>query len=732
MAIATGLSTALSGLQANQTALDVTSNNISNASNPDYVRERAVFTTLKPINSIPGNIGMGVKISSVNRITDTFLFDRYTSSSATLKQLDTTEQYLKEIGTYFPDVQDQGLHKNIADFFNAWQNFASNPNNGSAKVVLANKSQQLCDTFHFLQNSLSKIQTGINSEINSRIKETNTIIKNIASLNKQISAYEANGESHANELRDQRDGLEKRLKELLNVTVLKSGITTKDSQGAITTGYSQNYQVLLGGKPLINGDSYHKLVPISNGINTDIGIQNDDLSITDVTKNIANSSSETGALLGLRGTDFNNNGTPTNGDIGNILSSLDALSASLINNVNSIYSYSAQSNINAGQINEPVNIPQNLSNVSLNTLYSQKILKSPVKNGILQFNLLDNKGNNLTKTPFQVNIKPTDSINDVLNKINEKITNYDKDFDVKAVLQNGEIKFVPADTNNDGKTNPKGSVLISDDGSSLFNALNQIEYLPLNSIKDKLPLPLNNGSFDVVVYNNEGKELAKRTITIDSNSKNPKYSTIAGIVNQINTRLIDDNHDNNTNDDVDDYYHAQFINGHFIINSKTDTSTYIGLDNDTSNFGGTFQINNFFEGNNSKNIALKEELAKDPSKIHAYKAPNEGNNDVANEMLQLQFKEITFNKNNQNIKATLYGYYKQTTSNLADKINETNDKKDSAQTLFKNISNEYYSLSGVNIDDELIKLEKYQRGYQANTRVITTINKMLDALFSIR
>ncbi len=732
MAIATGLSTALTGLQANQTALDVTSNNISNASNPDYVRERAIFTTLKPINSIPGDIGMGVKISSVNRITDTFLFDRYTSSSATLKQLDTTEQYLKEIGTYFPDVQDQGLHKNMEDFFNAWQNFASNPNNGSTKVVLANKSQQLCDTFHFLRNNLSKIQTSINSEINSRIKETNTIIKNIASLNKQISAYEANGESHANELRDQRDGLEKRLKEILNVTVLKSGITTKDSQGAITTGYSQSYQVLLGGKPLIDGDSYHQLVPISKGINTNIGIQNDDLSISDVTKSIANSSSEIGALLGLRGTDFNNDGTPTNGDIGDILSSLDALSASLINNVNSIYSYSAQSNINAGQINEPVNIPQNLSNVPLNTLYSQKILKSPVKNGILQFNLLDNKGNNLTKTPFQVNIKPTDSINDVLNKINEKITNYDQNFDVKAKLINGEIKFVPSDTNNDGKTNPKGSVLISDDGSSLFNALNQIEYLPLNSIKDKLPLPLNNGSFDVVVYNSEGKELAKRTITIDSNSKNPKYSTIAGIVNQINTKLIDDNHDNNTNDDVDDYYHASFINGHFIINAKTDTSTYVGLDNDTANFGGVFQINNFFEGNNSKNIALKDELAKNPSEIHAYKAPNEGNNDVANEMLQLQFKEITFNKNGQNTKATLYGYYKQTTSNLADKIKETSDKKDSSQTLFKNISNEYYSLSGVNIDDELINLEKYQRGYQANAKVITTINKMLDSLFSIQ
>ena len=731
MAISTGLSTALTGLQANQTALDVTSNNISNASNPDYVRERAVFSTLPPINSIPGDIGMGVKISSVNRITDTFLFDRYTSSSATLKQLDTAEQYLKEIGTYFPDVQDQGLHKNMEDFFNAWQNFASNPNDGSAKVVLANKTQQLSDTFHFLRNSLSKIQTSINSEINSRITQANTIIKNIASLNQQISKYEANGKSHANELRDKRDSLEKSLKEILNVNILKSGITTQDSQGAITTGYSKNYQILLGGETLVDGNSYHKLVPISKTQNTDIGIQNDNLSITDITKNITNSRSQIGALLAIRGNEFNNDGTPKNGDIGDVLSSLDTLSATIINNVNSIYSYSAQSNINAGQINEPVNIPQNLADVSLSTLYSQKILKSPVKNGILQFNLLDNKGNNLTKTPFEVSIKPTDSINDVLNKINEKITNYDPNFDVKATLQNGEIKFVPSDTNNDGKINPEGSVLIADDGSSLFNALNQIEYLPLNSIKDKLPLPLSNGSFDVVVYNNEGKALATRTITIDSNSKNPRYSTIAGIVNQINTRLIDDNHDNNTNDDVDDYYHAQFTNGHFIITQKTDTSTYIGLDNDNTNFGGVFQINNFLEGNNSKSISLNNKLAKDPSKIHAYKAPNEGNNDVANEMLQLQFKDVNFYKNGQESQDTLYGYYKQTTSNLAEKIQETTDKKDAAQTIFKNISNEYYSLSGVNIDDELINLEKYQRGYQANAKVITTINKMLDSLFSI-
>ena len=730
MAIATGLSTALSGLQSHQKALEVTSNNISNASNPDYVRERATFSTLTPINSIPGDIGMGVNISSINRITDTFLFERFTSTSANLKQLNTTNQYLQEIATYFPDVQDQGLHKDLEDFFNAWQNLASNPNDGSAKVALANKTQKLTDTFHFLREKLSKIQKNINDEINSRIKEANTIAENIASLNKEISAHEANGKSHANELRDKRDGLEKRLKEILNVTVLKSGIKTQDSQGEITTDYATNYQILIGGRPLIDGDSYHELVPISNHENTDIGIQNDDLSITDITKKINNSSSEMGALLSLRGDEFDDDGMAKNGEIGNILSSLDALSASLINNVNSIYSYSAQENINGEQVNKPVSIPENLANESLSTLYAQKILKSPVQNGILQFNLYDNNSNNLTT--LKTSIKPNDSINDVLNNINEQIQNYDPNFDVKAKLVNGEIKFVPQDTNNDGKVDPKGSVLVKDDGSLLFNSLNEIEHLPLNSVKDKLPLPLNDGNFDVVVYNDKGEELARRTITIDSKSKDPKYSTIEGIVNQINTKLKDDNNDNDTNNDVDDYYHAEFLNGHFIINKKSDTSTYVGLDNDSSNFGGVFQINNFLEGNSSKNIKLKDDLANDPSKIHAYKAPNEGNNDVANEMLELQTKEVKFYKNGIETTDTLYGFYKDTTSELANKIENTTTKKDSVQTLFKNISNEYYSLSGVNVDEELINLEKYQRGYQANAKVITTINKMLDALFAIR
>jgi len=275
--------------------------------------------------------------------------------------------------------------------------------------------------------------------------------------------------------------------------------------------------------------------------------------------------------------------------------------------------------------------------------------------------------------------------------------------------------------------------LVKDDGSLLFSALNEIEYMPISKINtERLPIPLENGSFDLVVYNSDGDEVARRTITVDMDSTDPRISTIDGIVAQINTPNIDDNEDNDTSNDVDDYYEAKFINGRFILNQKDDDTVYFGLDNDTVNFGGAIGVNKFFDGDDGKTIKLRDDLLEDPSRIHAYKAPNDGNNEVANAILQLQFEDIKFYKNGNTYENTIYGFYKDTTAALANEADLVSTRKDAAQSLLTSISNQYYSLSGVNIDEEMLNLEMYQRGYQANAKVITTINQMLDALMSIK
>ena len=118
--------------------------------------------------------------------------------------------------------------------------------------------------------------------------------------------------------------------------------------------------------------------------------------------------------------------------------------------------------------------------------------------------------------------------------------------------------------------------------------------------------------------------------------------------------------------------------------------------------------------------------------INAYKAPSEGNNDVANAMVQMQYDELEFSANSQTTSTTISGYYRYMVSDIANESDKINANVDNAKALFNTIEQEYQSVSGVNLDEEMTNLMKFQSGYQASAKVITTISTMLDALMGIK
>jgi flagellar hook-associated protein 1 FlgK len=57
---------------------------------------------------------------------------------------------------------------------------------------------------------------------------------------------------------------------------------------------------------------------------------------------------------------------------------------------------------------------------------------------------------------------------------------------------------------------------------------------------------------------------------------------------------------------------------------------------------------------------------------------------------------------------------------------------ESADAMHASIGDRLDSISKVNIDEELTNMIRFQAGYSANARVISTIQIMLDTLLSLK
>src|SRR5690606_23132996 len=99
MSLSLTLSNALSGLQVNQSALQVTSNNIANVNTAGYSR--------KVVNTSPrvlGSQGAGVEISAITRAVNQFLQRDVRTEAGILGQRQVRSEYLTRMQEMFGSV----------------------------------------------------------------------------------------------------------------------------------------------------------------------------------------------------------------------------------------------------------------------------------------------------------------------------------------------------------------------------------------------------------------------------------------------------------------------------------------------------------------------------------------------------------------------------------------------------------------------------------------------------
>jgi flagellar hook-associated protein 1 FlgK len=255
-----GLNTALSGIRAQQAALDVTAHNIANVETPGYSRQEAVFGA-RPTLNIPAGatqdgtgaqLGQGVDVLTYRRLRDDFLDLQYRAQNMTGGQADVTAKRLGLAQDALGSTSDGSLGKLLDKFWSSWQTLASNPQSASAKAGVVGASQALAQRFQTLDRDYAGLGTQATDAVGDMLSSAGPIqpiADELAKLNVQINQAQGAGAA-PNDLLDRRDLLLDKLSRYGQVSVIPDPTLNAAGQPA----YPGMVQVSFGGAatPLVS------------------------------------------------------------------------------------------------------------------------------------------------------------------------------------------------------------------------------------------------------------------------------------------------------------------------------------------------------------------------------------------------------------------------------------------------------------------------------------------------
>lgn len=357
-----GLEMAKQALFAQQSALYTTGHNISNANTEGYTRQRVNFETMSPYPAgsknrpqIPGQMGTGVQIDSIQRIRDQFLDYQFRSENSRFGYWNSKANSLSRMEELLNEPSKSGLSHTMDEFWNSLQELATNPENTGARSVVANRGLAVAETFNHLSNNLNAIREELQSQINTTVADVNSILRQINEINEQIQTIEPHGYL-ANDLYDDRDQLIDELSKIVSIKVHR--VDSSDSSLDIADGIvrielvnAQGLSIdhppvfLLDGQPGDHANAVNKLSVVygENGAVETIGVEGyEDLGDLEVMDSI-------GSLKGLiEAYGYNDDGSVT-GIYPNMLEKLDLMAYEFAEAFNAVHAGGHDLNGAAGE-----------------------------------------------------------------------------------------------------------------------------------------------------------------------------------------------------------------------------------------------------------------------------------------------------------------------------------------------------------------------------------------------
>ena len=213
MGLTASLISARSGILGAQSAINIVSRNIANASTEGYTRK-----IHNQSNLVTGGIGQGVQIDEVTRQVTEGLQREVRQQTAIVEELEVIDDFLGRLEQQFGRPDDQSsISAKLTDLKQTFQALATTPEDVSTQISVITAAQELARAFNDLNDLVQNLRADADARISDQVTELNTAMANIASLNDEIGQRKALGQSTA-DLRDQRDQLLLEVNEKMSIT----------------------------------------------------------------------------------------------------------------------------------------------------------------------------------------------------------------------------------------------------------------------------------------------------------------------------------------------------------------------------------------------------------------------------------------------------------------------------------------------------------------------------------
>lgn len=233
---------ARSGTRAARAALDVTAQNIANASSEGYVRRSVSLSelALNPLASSPGAINLaGVRVNGIVRNADMFRQSEVRRTGSDAARAGAEVQGLENIESA---AEQTGVYDAIVGFEAALKQLLSDPTDGSLRASALEQARTMAQTFNTAAASLAAVGEGLRFEAQDGVASVNTTAAELARVNLRLSRA-SDTSSDRSSLLDQRDSLLERLSGQVDV----STVFAADGSVQVRIGGSSGPSFVSGG-----------------------------------------------------------------------------------------------------------------------------------------------------------------------------------------------------------------------------------------------------------------------------------------------------------------------------------------------------------------------------------------------------------------------------------------------------------------------------------------------------